>query len=186
MSNAADDLENLWKNEEASPVDPELRQAVENQARRWYLLLGLEIVGIAIGIVAPLIAVIRNPDPFWVLWALDLWGVVGISSWFLIAKVKDMLIEIDQSTLAYERALRRRFQLQIKASNAGVILASLQFLILPLLGWWQISQDNAVPSELFYTYTSILVVMAIYIGVMLRVKSRSQRSIAIRGSQFST
>jgi len=77
-------------------------------------------------------------------------------------------------------------QLQIKASNAGVILASLQFLILPLLGWWQISQGNAVLSELFYTYTSILVVMAIYIGVMLRVKSRSQRLIAIRGSQFST
>lgn len=179
MSDRTDELEMLWKDDDSKQIHPQLYQAVVSQERRWYLLLSLELVAIVVGIVLPLVIVLQNPNPFWFLWALDLWGVVAVSAWFFVAKVKDMLVELHQSTSAFEHAFRRRLQLQIRASNAGILLATLQFVILPLLGWWRVSLDGAEQSDLLITYAGILAVMAIYIVVLLRVKSLSHKRIAL-------
>ena len=186
MSESHDDLQALWKAGDPSPVDPDLYRTVIKQTRWWYIVLAIEIFAILIGITVPLATVIRNPEPFWIAWAVDLWGVVAISGWFVLTRAKNLLTEPDQTTDAYARFLRQRYEHQIKVSRIGAVLASLQFVILPLLALWQIDSMRIELSSVIGVYAGVLLVMAGYIGVMARVARNARRKIKYlpTGSSF--
>ena len=174
MTDQFDEVEALWKTPVANQPLPDLQNEVVKQTRRWYLLIATEVLAILIGIVVPLVVVLETPEPFWFVWAIDLWGVVLVSSWFTFTRVRDVLSELDQSTQGYQKTLQRRYTLQVNASKAGILLALLQFIILPLLAWWDLSTKDLVFADVALTYALVLAVMAGYIVVMSRVRSNAE------------
>ena len=175
MNEPIDDLEQLWKT--GSDSEHQLHREVIGQARRWWFVLSIECLAICIGIVVPILVVARTPEPFWIVWAADLWGVVLISAWFVYLRIKDLLVDLDQSTDAYVTALHKRHTLQIRAARIGIFLALFQFLFLPLLGWWQTASLVGDVGRTIVTYAAVLGVMAIYIGVMARVVFASKTKL---------
>jgi len=177
MSNDLEDLEALWKSGSQLKVEPSLQQTVIKQTRMWYLLFIAEVIAILIGLVFPFVIVIQNPEPFWIFWAVDLWGVVAISGWFTLTRARSLLFDLDQTTQAYERLLRKRYSHQIKASHIGVLLASIQFVVLPLLYWYQMSAKSINESASPLSFVIVLLVMGGYILTMLRVAKSTRRKL---------
>ncbi len=177
MSNQLEDLESLWKDDSRPETQSSLQQTVIKQTRMWYLLLVAEVIAILIGIVVPLFVVIQNPEPFWIFWAVDLWGVVAISGWFTLTRARSLLSDLDHTTEAYARLLRKRYSHQIKASRIGILLASIQFVVLPLLFWYQIDAKSVDESASPLTFLIVLFVMGGYILTMLGVAKNTRRKL---------
>jgi len=125
----------------------------------------------------PFVIVIQYPEPFWIFWAVDLWGVVAISGWFTLIRARSLLFGLDQTTEAYERLLRKRYSHQIKASHIGVLLASIQFVVLPLLYWYQLTAKNINESASPFAFVIVLLVMGGYILMMLRVAKSTRQKL---------
>ena len=193
MTQSDDQLSELWHNAEA-PLDPALGRKVRQQTRRWFLLLAAEITGIAIGIVIPLLTVLNNPGIFWLVWAADLWGVVGVSAWFVYQRARDLFTGSDETTGAFLALYRQRCLHQISACRVGIVLAALQFLILPGLFWWQsgmtVGESGVTGSassaarwqDLLVPYLAVLTVMGIYIVIMTRLIRRTRAQLASLGA----
>lgn len=177
MSNELEDLESLWQSGLRSGTEYSLRQSVIKQTRMWYLLLVAEATAILIGIVVPLFVVIQNPEPFWIFWAVNLWGVVAISGWFTLSRARSLLADLDQTTEAYVRLLRKRYSHQIKASRIGILLGSIQFVVLPLLFWYQIDAKSADEGASPLTFLIVLFVMGGYVLRSLRVVKNTRRKL---------
>jgi len=177
MSNDFEELETLWKSGSRSEVEPSLQQTVIKQTRMWYLLLVAEVIALLIGLFFPFVIVIQNPEPFWIFWAVDLWGVVAISGWFTLTRARSLLYDLDQTTEAYERLLRKRYSHQIIVSQLGILLASIQFVVLPLLYWYKITAKSINESASPIAFVIVLLVMVGYILTMLRVAKSTRRKL---------
>ena len=176
MTEPTDDLEVLWSHE--SEVHPQIHEEVIAQSRRWWLTSVFECLGLLVGVFAPLFVVLRSPEVFWVFWAVDIWIVVVISGWFVYLRIKDLLVDVEQTTKSYLAVLSARHRLQVRVANIGMLLASLQFITLPILAWWQMETEGVLLSEIAEVYGSVLIVMAAYIFMMARVSRVSKKKLS--------
>ena len=178
MTETPDNLQAIWQEIEPRSAPRDLQPTVKRQTWRLYAVLAMELVMILVGIAVPLVTVVRNPEPFWIAWALDLWIVVIVSAWFVVAKIRNVLSESGLSTEGYNKLMMSRHRNEIRASRWGIAAAAAQFVILPGLAWWQVAAGtNVTVPRLIAGYGTVLVIMAIYIAVMRRTLLRSQRQL---------
>ncbi|MEM7000868.1 MAG: hypothetical protein AAF529_08780 [Pseudomonadota bacterium] len=179
-----DDMSSLWRSAESAPPPADLRQRVQAQTRRWQLLIALEALLLVIGIVVPAMQLIEQVDPFRLVWAADIWGVTLIAGWFTLQKVRGLMSATGETTAAYRQLMIRRHEHQIGACRAGLVLAGLQFLVVPaLLFLWGNAKSEAALQNVVLS-SVVLLLMGGYMAYMARQIKRSRAELlALRGGE---
>lgn len=181
------DLGDLWQTPQQAPASDELGDlltTVQRQTLRWRWLIAMEAALVVVGVLVPLLALLEHTSWGRWLWALDIWAVVLIGGWFTWQKARFLVGTVAETTQDYVELLIRRHQHQMRVARAGLWLAGLQFVVVPLVVWLGASPDPSHVGLSRYTSNTtamllVLLGMGIYMVFMARQLRTSRRELQL-------